>query len=423
MADTDDIKQRVFRYIENSYGNLVLHLSRLVQIPSLTGQEGEAQDYIYRLYSDLGLKVMSLEVDPDRIRRHKAYVESDYDYNGRPNVIGVLEGRASARSLILNGHIDVVSPEPVAQWDFPCWEGRVVGNRLYGRGALDMKAGLIANYYALKALLDNGCSPDGTVILQSVIEEEVMAGGGTLACLLDGFTADGLIITEPTMKILVAHPGVINFAVGVTGRAAHAGMAHIGVNAIGKMNRVYEALVELDKRRAEENHHPLIEKTAGRSCHLSVGTYRAGDWVSTVPGYAEIGCRMSYLPAENLDSVKQQVQQAINDAAAKDKWLVQHPPEIVWDERFAIPWEQSPEDPFVRLFKSTADATLGMDVEIAGATWGMDARFASFFNIAALTFGPNGGNIHGVNEYVDIVSVINCTKVLAAFIIDWCGTA
>ena len=421
MADKDEIRQKVFRFIEGKRAEIIRDLSGLVQIPSVTGQEGEAQKYMHRLYSNLGLKVTSLDTDRDKIRRHEAYVKSDFDYRGRPNIVGVMEGKPSARSLVLNGHIDVVPPEPIAEWEFSPWEGKVVGNKLYGRGACDMKAGLMANYHALKALLETGSRPEGTVILQSVIEEEVMAGGGTLACLVEGFTADGLIIPEPNMKIMIAHPGVLFFKVRVIGKSAHAGVAHIGVNAIGKMNRVYDALVELDARRAQDNRHPLLEKHAGRSCHLNIGTYQAGDWISTVPGCAEITCRMSHLPAENADAVKQQVQQAVNKAADGDEWLQKLPPEVIWYEKQVAPWEQAPDDPFVLAFKATADSTLKSNVEVAGATWGMDTRLAPYFNMPALSFGPNGKNIHGVNEYVEIDSVLDCTKVLAAFIMDWCG--
>jgi acetylornithine deacetylase len=341
--------------------------------------------------------------------------------NERPNIIGILEGESSAKSLILNGHIDVVSPEPTEAWDFPPWEGKIVGRRLYGRGAGDMKAGLIANYFALKTLLEAGLKPKGTVMLQSVIEEEVLGGGGTLACLLEGFTADGLVITEPNMKIILAHPGILLFRVTVRGKPAHAGSAHTGVNAIGKMNKIYQALIDLDEKRAREKHYPLFETDSKRSCHLNIGIYRAGDWIATVAGWAEIQCRISYLPTEDADEVKEQVQQTIDRVAQSDEWLRQHPPELVWLEGRAEAWEQDPDDPFVSAFKSSADMILKSNARIAGATWGLDTRLAPYFNMPAVSFGPNGGNIHWVNEYVDLDSVIDCTKVLALFIIEWCG--
>lgn len=417
----NDIQQKVCQLVESEREEIIQVLKRLVQFPTQTGQETDGQKYMQSLYSNLGLKVIPLEANYEKVRRHKAFVNSGWGFKGRPNIIGILEGKPSAKSLILNGHIDVVPPEPIEEWDFPPWEGKVVGNKLYGRGACDMKAGLIANYFALKTLLAAGLRPKGTVMLHSVIEEEPLGGGGTLACLLEGFTADGLVIPEPNMKIILAHPGILFFQVRVTGKPAHAGAAHTGVNAIGKMNKVYQALVGLDEKRAQEKHYALFERDSERSCHLNIGTYRAGDWISTVAGWAEIQCRMSYLPGEDADEVKHEVQQAVNDVAQGDEWLSQYPPEVVWLERRADAWEQDPNDPFVLAFKSAADKVLVPNAVISGATWGMDTRLAPYFNMPAISFGPNGGNIHGVNEYVDLESVIDCTKVLALFIMEWCG--
>ena len=414
-------RKKVCKIIDDEREEIVQTLRTLVQIPTITGKEAEGQKYIKDLYSNLGLEVTSLEANHEKLRQHKAFVESGWEFKGRPNIIGILEGEPSARSLILNGHVDVVPPEPIGEWDFSPWEGKVVGKKLYGRGAMDMKGGLIANYFALKSVLEAGLKPKGTVMLQSVIEEETGGGGGTLACFLEGFTADGLIISEPTMKIIVAHPGVHYFRVRVVGKPAHAGIAHTGVNAIGKMNKIYQALVELDEKRAREKRYPLFEKDSGRSCHLNIGTYKAGEWVSTVAGWAEIQCRISCIPGENVDEVKEQVRQVVSDAAQRDEWLSQHPPEIVWFGMKMDAWEQDPKAPFVVTFKSCADKVLGLDTDIAGATWGMDPRLAQYFNIPALTFGPNGENLHGVNEYVDLDSVIDCTKVLASFIMEWCG--
>lgn len=414
-------RKKVCKVIDDEREEIVQTLRTLVQIPTITGKEAEGQKYMQSLYSNLGLKVTLLEANHEKVRQHKAFVESGWEFKGRPNIIGILEGEPSARSLILNGHIDVVPPEPIGEWDFSPWEAKIVGKKLYGRGAMDMKGGLIANYFALKSLLGAGLKPRGKVMLQSVIEEETGGGGGTLACFLEGFTADGLVISEPTMKIIVAHPGVRYFRVRVVGKPAHAGIAHTGVNAIGKMNKIYQALVELDEKRAREKHYPLFEKDSGRSCHLNIGTYRAGEWVSTVAGWAEIQCRISYIPGEDVDEVKEQVRQAVNDAAQRDEWLSQHPPEIVWFGMKMDAWEQDPKAPFVVTFKSCADKVLGLDTDIAGVTWGMDPRLAQYFNIPVLSFGPNGENLHGVNEYVDLDSVIDCTKVLASFIIEWCG--
>jgi len=417
----DAAKQAVCQLIEDDREEIIQTLRTLVQIPTPTGQEAAGQQCIQGLYANLGLKTIPLEADLSKLRQHEAFNESGWPLAGRPNIIGILEGKASARSLILNGHIDVVPPDPIDKWQFPPWQGKVAGNKLYGRGAYDMKGGLTANYFALKSLLKAGLKPKGTVMLHSVIEEETGGGGGTLACLLAGFTADGLVITEPNMKIVVAHPGVHYFRVRVSGKAAHAGLSHTGVNAIGKMNQIYHALIALDEKRGKERHYPLFERETGRSCNLNIGTYKAGDWPSTVAGWAEIECRISHTPGEEFAEVKSQVERTIEEVAQHDEWLHEHRPEIVWFGVSMSAWEQDPQDPFVQVFKSAADGITGSDTSFAGVTWGLDTRLAQCFNMPALSFGPNGANIHGVNEYVDLDSVIDCTKILASFIIAWCG--
>ncbi len=160
-------------------------LRELVRIPSITGNEGTAQEFMYRQYEALHLKNIRLTAQREKIENHPAFCGANKPYDGRPNIIGIWEGDPKKKSIILNGHIDTVSPEPIAQWKHPPFSGEVEGNRLYGRGALDMKAGLIANLFAVKVLKLAGIDPGGTVILQSVIEEEEGGGGGAL-CLFPG---------------------------------------------------------------------------------------------------------------------------------------------------------------------------------------------------------------------------------------------
>jgi acetylornithine deacetylase len=414
-------KNRVCKVIEEEKEEIVRTLRTLVQIPTVVGSEGEGQKYIQGLYSALGLKVVIFEAKHEQVSRHKAFSDSGLDFKGRPNVMGILEGDPSARSLIINGHMDVVSPEPIREWKYHPWEGTRVGKRLYGRGTLDMKGGLTAGYFALRSILKADLKPQGTVVLQSVIEEEAGGGGGTLACLINGFTADGLVIPEPGMEIVVSHPGINYFRVRVVGKPAHAGRAHTGINAIGKMNQIYQALVQLDEKRGREKHYPLFEKHSERSCHLNIGTYRSGDWPSTVAAWSEIQCRISYLPGETFPEVKSEVERVIHAVARTDDWMMQHPPEVTWFGWNAEPWEQNPDDPLVRAFKACAEGVLGSPVNIIGKTAGLDTRFGQYFGIPALSFGPNGENLHGVDEYVDLDSVMDCTKVLASFILEWCG--
>ena len=295
-------------------------LTDLVSIPSVVGSEGSAQDFMRRQYESIGLEVQTFEANKEKVRAHPAFVDSEIPFEGRPNVIGILRGDPRKKSIILNGHIDVVSPEPSDQWQYDPWGGEIEGNRLYGRGAMDMKAGLVTNLYAVKALASLGLKPGGTVMLQSVIEEEAGGGGGTLACLMEGYTADGMIITESHLFPVISHAGILYFRVKVKGKTAHAGRAHLGVNAIGRMMKIYQALEQLDIQRAATVKFPLYDKVEGRSCHLNIGTLKSGDWPSTVAGFAEMECRISYIPGESIADIKKTIEDVIHQTAQDDAW-------------------------------------------------------------------------------------------------------
>lgn len=408
-----DKTQRIVEAAERRSNELVRSVQELVRIPSLTGSEGPAQAYMAGLFEHLGMKAEPVLADRERLRSHPEFIDQPWSYEGRPNLVARVPGTApGAPSLILNGHLDVVPPEPVSAWTRDPWGGLIEGDRLYGRGAWDMKGGLLAAVYAVRALLDAGLPPRGDLLIQSVIEEEAGGTGGTLACLEAGHRADGMICVEPGWMTVVAHPGIRYFRVRVTGRSAHAGRAHTGINAIGKLNRVYDALVALDERRAATARFPLMDQTWGRSCHLNVGTYRAGDWASTVAGWAEIECRLSYVPGERFEDVRSQVEEAVRDASRGDRWLEEHPPALEWYGWRAQPWVQAPDAPLVHTLQAAADA-VGRPAPIAGKTAGLDTRFAAYHGMDAISFGPDGGGIHGPDEFVSISSLVECCKVLA----------
>lgn len=420
--DYAKIQKRVCDEIEKMKEEIVQALQDLVRIPSVVGYEGKAQTLMEERYRSLGLTVISLLPDLKKVKDHPAFIDTGMAYEDRPNIIGLLSGDSASPSLILNGHVDVVSPEPVQAWTQGPWAAEIEGDRMYGRGTGDMKAGLLANFFALKGILEAGLRPKGTVMLQSVIDEEAGGGGGTLACLMEGYTADGMICTEPhNLNITIAHAGVNYFRVKVLGKTSHAGLAHLGVNAIGKMYLIYQALVDLDEKRGREVRFPLFEKGSGRSCHINMGTMKAGDWPSNVAGNAEMECRIGFIPGERMDEIKAMIENTVDDVAQKDPWLREHPPKVEWFGWHADPWYQDPGHPFVQSFKKAAEGVLGHEVEFIGRAGGIDSRFSRYFNMAAACTGPKAANIHGIDEYVEIPSVIQVTQVLATTALHWCG--
>lgn len=419
---TTELKKRAQEYIEENKEELIQAVVQAVQTPSVIGNENAMIEFMKKKYEEMGLKIAEVYPEYEKVQDHPAFCSSGLSFEGRKNVIGIWEGSGDAPSLTLNGHVDVVSPEPVENWTRDPWGGEIEGNKLYGRGSGDMKGGLMANWFALKALLDLGIKPKGAVHLQSVIEEEAGGAGGTLACMQEGYVTDGFIATEPhAFRVTVAHAGVLYFRVRVLGKTAHAGMAHLGVNAISKMYKVYNALEELGNQRAKDVYFELFHKGSGQSVHLNLGTLRGGDWASNVAGEAVLEARIGFIPSETRAEIKELVEKTVQEAIKGDEWLEQNPPEIEWYGWTTEAWNQDPEDPYVQSFKKTAEDVLGQEVEIAGRASGNDARFTQYYGKPGIAFGPKCANMHGPDEYVEIDSVIETAKVFAAHIIDWCG--
>jgi acetylornithine deacetylase len=418
----NEIKQKLFKQVDLSFEEQINFLTKLVTFKSSVGQEGEAQLFYAQACRDLGMDVGLFQAEKEIIKSHPAYVEIGLDYSGRPNVIAQLQRHGEGRSLILNGHMDVVSPEPTSKWSVDPWGGEIKNRRLYGRGSSDMKAGLSANLFALKAILDCGFLPRGKVILESVIEEELGGSGGTLACLLHGITGDGMLITEPTQQnIFVTHPGIKYFRVKVFGRPAHAALSHEGVNAITKMVPIIKAIEILDQKRAESLSYPKVEAQTGRSCNLSMGKMSAGDWVSTVAGWATLECRVGFVPGETGRQVMDEIERTIRDAVKNDEWFAAHPLEIEWFGWDTEPWVEPEDSPFVQEFLATSQKFLTPPPRLTGASGGVDTRFGGMFGTPSIAFGPKGGNYHGIDEYVEMESLLSVTKILAHFIAEWSG--
>jgi acetylornithine deacetylase len=421
MTSTD-LERRVTAEVAGLENDILADLRDLVRTPSVVGYEAACQAVMEAKLRALGLFTSRLQPTLEDLSRHHAYVAVPWSYEGRYNVLGTVPGAGGGRSLILNGHIDVVSPEPSDAWSLDPWGATERDGRIYGRGAVDMKGGLAAIIGAVRAIQAAGVRLRGDLHVHSVIEEEAGGGGGTLACLIGGHTADGMIIAEPG-DVAIAHAGVLYFRVRVTGKTAHAGRAHTGVDAIGKMNLIYDALIDLDRRRAEAHRFALFERTVGRSCHLNIGQYHAGDWPSTVAGRAEMECRISFIPGEREADVRDEVEETIASAAAADPWLDEHRPVVEWFGWHGEAWTQDETHPLVQTVRGSAHDVTGEEMPLAGKASGMDTRFAAYVGMAALSYGPAGANSHGCDEYVERESVVRCAKVLATSVLRWCEIA
>jgi acetylornithine deacetylase len=426
-----DVKAKILGEIGGRKDEIIDFLQNLVKIPSIVGYEGDAQRFIERKFRELNLEVDVFEADVEELRKDPAFFETTsyikMGYKNRPNVVGKLQGSENGKSMIFCGHIDVVSPEPTEAWKHEPWEAEISNGRLYGRGASDMKAGIAAIIYALQCIQDVGIKLKGHVTLESTIEEEDGGIGGALATILRGYTADAAILTEPTnvQFVGVASAGVMYFRVKVSGKPAHAAVAHRGINAIGKAIKIYNALMRLNRERQSRIKYHLAERFApdlrGRVTTLNIGVIRGGDWPSTVPGWAELECRIGWPPGENLKDIREQIENVINKTAMKDPWLRRNPPKIEWMGWQAEPSEQNIGHPLVQTVEKYAKEVTGKSVTFYGGHAGLDTRHFIAHYIPAITYGPRGENYHSVDEYVEVNSVVDVTKVLALTLLDWCG--
>jgi acetylornithine deacetylase len=415
-------------WIRNNQEKLIEFIQDLVRIPSVSGKEEAVQKFIFRKLTELNLEPRYIYPHIETLRKSDNFFETTsftkYGYKNRPNVAGILKGIGNGRSICLNGHVDVVSPEPVEQWIHDPWGGDKEGDFIYGRGAGDMKAGVASIIFALQALKETNTQLKGDVFIETTIDEEDGGIGGCLYMRLTQPKADAAIIPEPGgYAIGVASAGVMYFRVIVTGIPAHAATAHYGVNAIVKMVPIIEALKTLNIERQDKIRYLYAEvdpSMKGKATTLNIGVINAGDWPSTVPAVCILECRIGFPPGETREMVIEQIEETIKNASNRDPWLKEHPPKIEWFGWKATPHEQNPEHPFVRLLEKNIRKVAEIDPVYFGGAAGLDARFFVHYGTPAVTYGPFAENVHSIDERVSISSTIKTTQIILSTIIDWC---
>jgi len=416
-------------WVRKNKDKLVKLIQDLVRIPSVSGKEEEVQKFVFEKLTELDLNPEFILPDVETLKKSEDYFETTsftkFGYKNRPNVAGILKGGGNGRSICLTGHVDVVSPEPIEQWDHDPWGGEEDGGFIYGRGAGDMKAGVASMIFAIQALKETQTELNGDVFIETTIEEEDGGIGGTLYLRLTQPKADAAINPEPGgIAIGIASAGVMYFRVIVTGIPAHAAAAHFGVNAIVKMVPIIEALKTLNNERQKKISYKYAEvnpRMKGKATTLNMGVINAGDWPSTVPALCILECRIGFPPGETREMVINQVESTVQEAANKDTWLKDHPPKVEWFGWKARPHEQNPEHPFVKLLDKNIRQIVDNEPVYFGGSAGLDARFFVHHDIPVVTFGPISENNHSINERVSISSTVKTTEIIVSTILEWCG--
>ena len=417
-----EIQAEIANTIKQHRDEIVEFIQAAVRLPSLADNEGPVQKLIADKLRSLDLYVERIPVHFEKIKAHPAFCDDGYSPDSRYNILGNWQNEKAGKSLILNGHVDVVPTGPQENWNESPWSGALIKNRIYGRGSCDMKAGLSAGIFAVEILKKLGFAPNGSVQIQSVVGEE-SGGCGTLANIVNGYTADGAVILEPTsLRICPIQSGALTFSITIHGRATHAATRWEGVSAIEKFELVHQAIQELEKDRHQSFHVQYYERS-DRVAPINIGTIRSGDWHSTVPEKLTAEGRLGVFPGENAGEARTALEEAIGKAADQDKWLAKEPPKVQWIDGQFESGQTSVEHPLVKMLLGCHESVTNDKGQLEGVTYGSDLRlFTNYAKIPTVLYGPGDvRTAHSANEYVEIEHVMTAVEVIANLIVRWCG--
>jgi acetylornithine deacetylase len=363
---------------------------------------------------------------------------------GRENLVGLLAGSgvADARSLIFNGHVDTVSPGDPSKWSSgDPFDGRVEDGFVYGLGASDQKSGLVAQAWAVRALVDAGIRLRGDLLVESVVGEENMEHrAGVTATIERGHRADAAVVSEPTSfsgppVLAPCSGGGTVFTLQIEGLTAHScargnhiwpggtGEGH-AVNAIEKAFIVTSALRRLEEEWGRTRSHPLFPPgyfTIGPDTF--VGTLHGQTFSWAVANQVALEYLVMYEPTRSQADVRAEVEAYLGNVYDSDTWLREHRPTIAWPHTWP-PYDTPVSHPIVSTVWAAHEEALARPVEIAGFAAVDDATFFEAAGIPAVSYGP--GSIltcHCFDEHVQIDDLIAAAKVYAATAIRWCGVA
>lgn len=401
-------------------------IQKMVQTPSLPDHEHAVQALVAAQLRELGLQVDIVPSRFEELRHHPAFNDDGFSPDERINVVGRWKGSGQATegkgSLILNGHVDVVSPGNESLWAASPWSGAIQDGKLYGRGSCDMKSGLAAGIWAIAALQRLGWRTARDVLIESVIGEE-SGGAGTLTTIVKGYTADAAIVLEPTgLHVCPLQSGALTFRLKVPGKATHAAMRQHGVSAIEKFALLLQALLRLEAERHARYRSEWYDEP-NYVAPINIGTVAGGEWHSTVPEQAVAEGRLGVFPGETTAAARRELEEAIRVAAQADPWLKDHPPTVEWFEGQFESGQTDPNHPLVQTLAAAHARLLGQPPRVRGVPYGADLRlFTNHAGIPTVLYGPGDVSLaHGVDEHIVLDDVVKAARVVALMICMWCG--
>jgi acetylornithine deacetylase len=397
-------------------------LQTMVRFPSTQGNEKEAQLLIHKTLHEMRMEIDWWEPDGETLEAHPYFYSPRSRFTGSPNVVGVLKGSGGGRSIILNGHVDVVPEGNRAQWDDDPYSGKVVDGKLFGRGATDMKGGIVSLLLAVRAVQGLGLNLKGDIIFQSVIEEE-SGGAGTLAAILKGYKADAALIPEPTnLRIFPKQQGSMWFRIEVKGRSAHGGTRYEGVSAIEKSMKVMQHIQELEKLRNAGIVDPLYAQNP-IPIPINIGVIQGGNWPSSVADTVTLEGRMGIAPEEKLENAKEEMLLWMKRLEEKDSWFETHPPIVEWFGARWVPGSVDPGHEFMQVLMQQYKEVRSEEPIVEASPWGTDGGLLTRLGeTPCIVFGPGITQFaHYPNEHIVLDHVFEAAEMIALTLIHWCG--
>ena len=376
------------------HSDLIALLGSLVAVDSVNPSlvpggagEGEIAALVEAWARENGLEAERLEETP-----------------GRPSVLVRARGTGGGRTLLLCGHLDVVNVEGMTDPFTP----RIEGDRMYGRGTYDMKAGLAAALIAAREAARLGLR--GDVVVAAVADEEHASLGIQEA--LRGLEADAAVVTEPTeLALTVAHKGFVWSEIEITGRSAHGSRPHLGVDAIAKMGPVLTELEQLDRALADRS-HPLLGRA---SVHASV--IEGGAELSSYPARCTLGLERRTLPGETGKQIEAEVESLLERCRAADRALRASQRTLLVRD----PFEIDRNEDLVTLASDVAAEVLRAPVRIGGASYWADSAFIASAGIPTVLFGPGGEGAHARDEWVSLSDTASVARTLIGLAARFCA--
>ncbi|MGD9995757.1 MAG: ArgE/DapE family deacylase [Ilumatobacteraceae bacterium] len=425
MTDVSPAAARVLDVLDETHASATAALAELVAIPSVGGTDAE-NDAVHHMAGWMG--ALGLDVDHWRVPLDDLLERPDFPGVEVPRseawgVVGRLPGAGGdgARSLMLNGHVDVVPPGDVHQWTTGAFDAVVRDGHLLGRGSCDMKAGVVAAMWAVDAIRQAGVRLRGDLLVAAVLGEED-GGLGTYATLDRGWRADACVIPEPTgLDLVPSNAGALTFRLTVHGLATHASRRTEGVSAIERFVPVLQAIEQLERSRNRDatpqgSPFALIAP-------ISIGTVSAGDWASSVPDLLVAEGRCGVLPGEPVEGARAAFEDAVAAVCDADPWLRDHPVDVEWwGGQFASGSIPDGADLVERV--AAAHRTVGGGSQRTWtAPYGSDLRLLTGVGgIPTLQYGPgDSAAAHGPDESVSLDEMHTTARALAVLALDLCN--